>query len=199
MLDQTLRLFIAINVPGALAAHLANEQRALGGRQAPVKWIDPAGAHITLQFLGAVSAQHSAALLPAIEVAAQDIQPFTLRLKGLGAFPNLRRPRVIWAGVEGQISTLEALQRRVVQQTAPLGFAPEERPFRPHITLGRVREGAGPAAVERLGRAIAERTFSVREIWRVEHVSLMRSELHPSGARYTALGQIVLGGGYTAS
>ena len=183
----TWRLFIALELPEPLGRLIEAEQRALEATHPPVKWVAAGGCHLTLQFLGEVETTRIDGLKAALREAGRGVAPFSIRLEGLGAFPSLRRPRVIWAGLEGELEPLARLQRRVIDATRPLGFQSETRPFQPHLTLGRVREGAARDAVARLGEAVGSRAFAPGEPWSVSTFALVRSELRPTGARYTVL------------
>jgi 2'-5' RNA ligase len=198
--SSMLRLFIALEVPPALAPLLANEQQMLDIDHPPVRWVRAGGFHLTLQFLGDVELERVEALSAAVSRAAAGAAPFELELSGLGCFPNVRRPRVIWVGLRGGVEALMALQASVIEATRALGFEAEARPFSPHLTLGRVRERAERRAVARLGEAVAGRPFAPGEVWPVASVKLIRSELLPGGPRYTVLCDAVLGeAAYAAS
>jgi 2'-5' RNA ligase len=179
-----MRLFIALSLPDEVHRELALVQARLRGL--PVRWSGPAGIHLTLQFIGETAEQRAPELLAAL--AALPAAPLTLQLEGLGAFPDLRRPRVIWAGLGGDLAALSRLQAAVLATTAPLGFALEERPFRPHLTLGRVRQEAGPEERQALGRAIERAEAPAPLAWQAGGPTLFQSALTPAGAVYTALG-----------
>jgi RNA 2',3'-cyclic 3'-phosphodiesterase len=155
-----------------------------------VAWVAPGNLHLTLKFLGSVPEARIDAVAGALREASGDASPFEARLRGLGAFPSARRPRVVWAGVTEGAADMIELARRVDAALAALGFPRDERPFSPHVTLGRVREpGRSPALTEALDSA-ATREFGRM---RVPSASLMRSELGPGGARYTELATVRLG------
>lgn len=161
-----------------------------------VAWVAVGNLHLTLKFLGAVPQTRIDSVAGALTDAGREVSPFEARIHGLGAFPSAGRPRVVWAGVTDGASQMTELARRVDAALAALGFAPDDRPFSPHVTLGRVRRpGRDPALTDALERATA------REFGRVPvpSVSLMRSELGPRGARYTELATVRLGGSVWAS
>jgi len=156
-----------------------------------VAWVVPGNLHFTLKFLGAVPEARIEAIAGALSEAGRAASPFEARIRGLGAFPSAACPRVVWAGVTDGAAQMTELARRVDTALAALGFAREERPFSPHVTLGRARRpGRNPALADALERATA------REFGRipVPSASLMRSELGPRGARYTELVTARLGG-----
>ncbi len=155
-----------------------------------VAWVASSNLHLTLKFLGAVPKTQIDAIVGALTEAGLDASPFEARVRGLGAFPSAGRPRVVWAGVTDGAPEMIEFARRVDVALAALGFAREERPFSPHVTLGRVRRpGPNPALTDALGSATA-REFG---LIRVPSASLMQSELGPRGARYTELAKMRLG------
>lgn len=193
-----LRLFVAVDLPaGAKESLAATVGQLRGVTPAGVRWVNPAGIHLTLKFLGEVDGGLAAPLRAGLQEAAAGMEKaaFPLHLDGLGVFPNRREPRVIWAGIGGDLGTLAEVQGRVEDAAAALGLARERRAFRPHLTLGRVRDGVTPAARRELGSAVAEQGASLAAEygWMVEEISLIRSVLTPQGAVYTTLGTARLG------
>lgn len=196
--QSRLRLFVALDLPaGAKAALAATVGQLQSVIPAGVRWVNPAGIHLTLKFLGDTEAGLVTPLLAALRemAAAGDPMPFPLHLDRLGVFPSHREPRVIYAGVGGDLDSLAQAQRRVEQDIARLGFPQEKRPFRPHLTLGRVREGVAPAARRQIGDTIARQAaaLSPEYAWEAGEIHLIRSVLTPSGSVYTTLGQAALG------
>ena len=190
-MDQ-IRAFIAVELPDAVRAALSTVQGRLGVRQHPyVKWVDPGGIHLTLKFLGNIDAGKVSPIAEAIARAAQGVSPFRLQLGGLGAFPNPRRPNVIWVAVTGDVERLASLQRGIDHSLVPLGFSPESRPFAPHLTLGRLRERASGGERQEIGESLM--TVKPEEApFQAGEISLMRSTLTPSGAIYSRLSSIPL-------
>lgn len=188
-----LRCFIAIELPAEVTAGLA-ELRAQLERpsQHYVKWVHPESVHLTLKFLGNIEAGRQAEVSHAVERAAAGGRPLHLEVSGLGGFPSLKQPRVLWVGVAGDTEELGALQRRIDDALADLGFPREGRPFTPHLTLARVRQGASPG--ER--RALGELAMPLRQTraypLAATSVSLMRSQLTAGGAIYTCLSKVEL-------
>ena len=147
--------------------------------------------HLTLKFLGSVPEASIEPVTGALRDASLGMSPFEACIRGLDAFPSAGRPRVLWAGVTDGAAQMTELAGRVDTTLSALGFAREERPFSPHITLGRMRRpGRDPALTDALGRG-ATREFGRM---RVPSVSLMRSELSPRGARYTGLATVMFRG-----
>ncbi len=179
-----MRLFIAINLPDRVKASLAkliDEVRVHGDI---MRWTRAENIHLTLKFLGEVSPT----LAGDVEALLQDIvschPPFRMVIEGVGAFPNVNRPRIVWVGVRGD-RVLEAIRMDLEDGFSELGFEREDRPFKPHLTIGRIRRGGERGGgryplSERLERAaFAGADFTVTS------VELMESFLKPAGAEYT--------------
>ena len=189
---ERIRAFIAIELPDTISDALSLVQGRLRAERHPyVKWVDPGGIHLTLKFLGNIDADKVSPITEAIARAAQGVSPFHLELGGVGAFPNLRRPNVIWLAVKGDVERLASLQKGIDHSLVPLGFSPESRPFTAHLTLGRLRERASAAERQRIGESLM--TAKPEEVpFQVGEISLMRSTLTPSGAIYSRLSSIPL-------
>ena len=185
-----IRAFIAVDLPEAVLKSLADLQRELKRTGAPLRWVRPESIHLTLRFLGDVFPERIPEIQHAIGEAASRARPFSLRPAGCGAFPSLRKMRVVWAGMEGGIAQLQDLQEDVERAMRELGFEPEDKPFRPHLTLGRVKTQGGMAP---LREALVAREGFRAEAFDVTEVVLYKSELRPEGARYTALFRGLLG------
>ena len=191
---EPMRTFIAIELTPPILDRLGDLQARLRQDLPPrlVRWVRPQGIHLTLKFLGENPASEVDAVSAAMANVCAAHAPFTLSVHGLGCFPNLRRPRVLWVGVEEPAGVLAALQRDVERVLVPLGFPPETRPFSPHLTLGRAKGGAR-GQIEALGKAVGQAKARIGEM-PVAEVHLMRSDLLPGGAVYTALSVARLGG-----
>lgn len=197
---EKVRAFIAIELPDAVRAVLSSLQSGLRPAEHPyVKWVDPGGVHLTLKFLGNIDREKVPQIMEAMARAAQNISPFQLRLGGLGAFPNLQRPRVIWVAVKGEAEKVVSLQRGIDHALAALGFPPESRSFSPHLTLGRLRERASLGELRRIGESIIATKFEEVASFEVGEVSLMRSTLTPKGAIYSRISSIQLKSGLPTS
>jgi 2'-5' RNA ligase len=151
--------------------------------------VAPENFHVTLKFLGGVDGDRIGALVEALRGAADGQRGFAMEIAGLGAFPSLTRPRVLWVGVGAGLEPLSELAARVERVLAPQGFPPEERGFSPHVTLARVRAPRRAPALARALEAGAGRRFGRVA---VEAIALMRSDLSPRGARYHALASVPL-------
>jgi RNA 2',3'-cyclic 3'-phosphodiesterase len=176
-----LRLFIALNFPPQVRQALWQAAAPLRDLGLPVKWVRVDGIHLTLKFLGDVPEQREAELVAALGRAAVGARALPLALGGFGVFPDVQRPRVVWAGI-GAEPALEILQHRVEQEFAPLGFPTEARPFRPHVTLGRAAREARPRDFSTFEDALGKLSFQETSV--AEAVDLMQSTLQSGGAVY---------------
>ncbi len=178
-----MRIFIAIEIPPSVKTALASLQTELRRAAADVGWTKPENMHLTLRFLGEVEEARLGEVSRVCDEAAATVSSFTLRLSGAGVFPNFRQPRVLWAGVAGEIETAAKLQAQLEKVLVARGFPPEDKPFKPHLTIGRVKTPRNARQVAALAeiQSLPELAFEVSEI------VLIKSELHPAGARYTAL------------
>ncbi len=189
---EKIRAFIAIELPEEVKVQLRQLQERLKvGKEEAVKWVEPEGIHLTLKFLGNVAWEKVEEISRAASYVAGKVRPFVLWPEGLGAFPNLRIPRVVWVGVSGDLEVLLALQKQLEQVLSKLGFE-KEKAFSPHLTLGRVREKAPHRIRELLGSEISELEVPEMTHFKVTSLSLMRSMLTPGGARYTRLSSLAL-------
>ena len=185
----TLRTFIAVELDEELSDNLADLQDRLHGQVAPrsVRWVRPGGIHLTLKFLGETLQDPVEAVKVALDQGVSEVIPFPFNLGGLGCFPNTRRPRVIWVGLYEPTGTLSRLRDAVESHVAPLGFPTENRPFRPHLTLGRVQRYASKSEVREVGEVIATSAIGTLDEMTVGQVSYIKSDLRPDGAVYTTL------------
>jgi 2'-5' RNA ligase len=187
---MNLRCFIAIELPEELRESIASRTAALRRCPAGVKWVRPENIHLTLKFLGKTPEGDVPNMQKELSGALQGIQGFCLRVRGAGTFPGPRRPRVIWVGVEDS-EALVRVHERVEQCMAGLGYPPEERRFRAHLTIGRVKDAGGMRTLMRELEVLCNEEFGSVE---VKNVSFMKSELHPSGARHERLFAVELAG-----
>jgi 2'-5' RNA ligase len=189
------RAFVALSLDEAAREAVAAEVERLRPLSRAVAWVPPRNLHLTLYFLGEQSEARLAEALAAVEEAAAASAPFEVALHGLGAFPGLERPRILWVGLaEGSLAA-RGLQARLVTALVARGFPAESRPWHPHLTIGRVpderrwrREGGAELrqAVTRGGSLGVARLP-------IAAMSLMKSDLAPSGARYSELASRALG------
>ena len=190
---EQVRSFIAIELPNELKVGLNQlEAQLKSGKQPGVKWVNPYSIHLTLKFLGSIAVDKISQITRSMSEAVQGISPFHLEVKELGAFPNLRRVQVVWVGISGEVDRLGQLQQRIESNLACLGFAPESRPFTPHLTLARLRNQASLDERQRLGELIAGTRFEVAYTIKVDTISLIRSQLTREGAIYSRISAVGL-------
>jgi len=190
---EEIRSFIAIELPEEVREGLARLRNELKRNEHKfVKWVNPDGLHLTLKFLGNIPSKRVTEIINVIEEVTQGVSAFHLEISGLGAFPSLRQARVFWVGIGGEVDRLSRLQQNIDSALAVLGFAKEERPFVPHLTLARLRPGASPLERRSFGELVDPTIFEDKYHIEVEVVSLMRSQLTPAGAVYTRLSTVEL-------
>ena len=181
---EGIRSFIAIEVPGDLQTRMGELQQELKKFEPDIRWVRPGNIHLTLKFLGTVPQEILERVALAVSPAVQQGEPFDLRLYGLGGFPSSRNPRVIWVGIDQGWEPTSSLQEAIEKKTAALSFPSERRPFKPHLTIGRVRslKGRGELAL-----AIEERQEVEIGVFQAKEIILFQSKLTPAGAIYTKL------------
>jgi 2'-5' RNA ligase len=194
-MTERIRTFIAIELPPLVREGLARLQERLNRDRPPVRWVAPDKIHVTLKFLGEIPAEEVEGVSESAARVAAAAAPFQIEATGVGVFPNPNRPRVVWVGVQGDLDALRSLHACLESDLAACGFPPEGRPFSPHLTMGRVRDRAAPAEVRALGRAVTSLAVPSLGSWRVEHITVIRSDLRPEGPIYTPLRKAALAGG----
>ncbi len=187
-----MRCFVAIELPEKIRQRLGELQKRLGELDRFVRWVRPEQIHLTVKFLGEVPDRQVSAVCAAAVTAAGAAEPFEIEVSGTGCFPDRGAVRVLWAGIPKLPPTLLAVQQAMEQRYADLGFPKENRAFRPHLTLGRTREGASASMV----RAAVEREagFMVGR-FHVEALTVFQSILKPTGPTYISLTHARFGGG----
>ena len=203
------RTFIAIELDESLQRYLGGIIRQMSQELPNIRWVNPVGIHLTLAFLGELTDERLAEAIQAAEVAAQQATPFEYRLSHLGMFGSWNRPRVIWMGIDelssrgtqgtlsgGQVvMPMQQLHRILNRELEQRGFEVDKRPFSPHLTLARVKELLKAEEQQRLQRFLAEiQVPASSSFYRVQQLSVMKSELLRSGAWYTRLRAYTLGG-----
>jgi len=190
---KQVRSFIDIKLPDELKLGLAQLEAQLKMSKQPwVKWVDPYSIHLTLKFLGSIAIDRIGEIIGVMEEAIRGIPPFRLEVKGLGAFPCLRRVQVAWVGISGEIDKLSQLQQHLTSNLARLGFAPESRPFAPHLTLARLRNRAPLDERQGFGQLIATTKFKTAYTINVDAINLMKSQLTRRGAIYSRISSVGL-------
>jgi len=185
---MNIRCFIAIRIGEPIEKQISDLISSLKKYDADVKWARPNGMHITLKFLGDTPESMIQKIKDTLVHAVSSFDPFFITISGIGAFPDLKRPRVFWVGIQNTDS-LERLHREIEIRMSQLGFAEEKRSFHPHVTLGRVRSQRGIKAVSRKLDLLYNTEFGKSHVGKLE---LMKSELKPAGAEYTCLHAISL-------
>ncbi|MDW8027103.1 MAG: RNA 2',3'-cyclic phosphodiesterase [Armatimonadota bacterium] len=183
---MSVRSFIALELSDEVKRLLGELLQDLRRTKAAVKWVEVENLHLTLKFLGDVPEEQIGDIVAALKVVAQEILPFSFKVCGVGGFPNLSRPRVLWIGVEPS-ENLMVLQKMVEQSMERLGFAPEGRDYHPHITLGRVKGMAGMEKVKAIFAENANKSFGIVS---VNHMTLFRSDLSKEGPTYKPLAKL---------
>jgi 2'-5' RNA ligase len=191
-MSTTVRSFIAMDLPASVVCRLEDAQQGLKALKLRAKWVRPENIHLTLKFLGNVSAGQIDAIASAMARAVDDQAALVLALRGVGFFPGIKRARVIWMGLGGQIQRLFALQRTLEEQLAAIGFAMEKRPFKGHLTLGRIQQTVAPHVMRRVMDDYLN--FSGDEFI-AGRICLFQSDLQPSGPVYSRLKQVDLNNG----
>lgn len=182
-----VRTFVALLIPPAWADYLGRVSSDLSGRTSGLSWVKPGNIHITIRFLGDLGDSGVARAGEAMRRGAEGFAAIPAALGGLGAFPNLARPRVLWAGLAAGAEEATALARSVNGALQDAGFGRPDKPFRPHLTLARVRERA--RGLDALSRYASPPSPEPAVL---DQVVLMKSDLHPAGSRYTSLLEVRL-------
>ncbi len=184
-MSDTVRVFVAVQLPAPQRAAL--EVSVAGLREyglSNVRWVRSEGIHLTLKFLGDIPTSQIGEATTAVRHSAAESHPFRLQLGTLGVFPNLKGARVLWCGVKGDMESLSKLQEGTESALQLLGYPRENRPFSPHLTLGRIREGGRSSDMTQLQQVLDNCVPRHRESWLVTEVSLMRTTSMPGGSRY---------------
>ncbi|MDA8431519.1 MAG: RNA 2',3'-cyclic phosphodiesterase [Nitrospiraceae bacterium] len=187
---MALRCFIAVALPPPLKQSIEKVVAALRDAGGDVKWVPGENVHLTLKFLGETGEEKIGGIIEALRRKLSPYPPFYIRIGGVGSFPGGRHPRVIWVGFRER-GRLEDIYRSVEEAVKEFGYPPEDRPFSPHLTVGRVRSGKRLAEVLKRLDEFREADFAELE---VKGVTLMKSELKPGGAEYASLAEIPLEG-----
>jgi len=185
-----MRLFVAADLPRDLRDRLAAIQVQGRTWPLPVRWVRPEGIHLTFKFLGEVAPDRVGAIHEALESARHSTAPFFLTTAGTGSFPEHGQPQVLWIGIGGDLESSARLQTAIESALVGIGLEPEDRPYRPHLTLGRVK---GPPRGEWRSSLAAAAGAPVR--FEVDDFVLYESRHSPGGSTYFPLRRFVLDGG----
>ncbi len=189
-MSKTLRTFIAVEIPENIISGIRDLQQDLKAYGVDIRWIRPENIHLTLKFLGDVPAADIDNIFGAISGTAEGISSIPLQAKGIGVFPGVKRPRVLWVGLTGQLELLTRLQKILDANLKDIGFPPEKRPFKGHLTIGRIKTKMDSKIF--VDALMAFRSFE-SETFVADRIVLFKSELKPSGAVYTDLASATLG------
>jgi 2'-5' RNA ligase len=182
---KSLRTFIAVEISATVRAKAEELIKILRASQADVKWVEPRNLHLTLQFLGDVPESQIAEVVSAVERGAAEVEPFSLEIRGVGAFPNPGKPRTIWLGAKEGSQRMADLHDHVALALADLGFPDEDRRFQSHLTIGRVKSPKNTALLGPLLRDHAD--FSAGKV-PVDRAIIFSSRLERGGPLYEKLG-----------
>ena len=186
-------MFIAAPIPSPAKLVLSKVIEGLSGKISEgVRWVNPVGIHLTIKFLGNIPPEAVARITEAMGLAAAQVSPFQVRLWGLGTFRNEKRPRVLWAGLDGDIDQLRELQEKSESALEALGFPIDRRSFNPHLTVGRVRDQVNEQTRLGIGSVLSSEEMEASEPWSVESVELIQTHFGPEGATYSTLASVPL-------
>lgn len=193
-MSGTIRAFLAVEMPEAVTVALGELVGALSAANLRrVRLVRPEGIHLTLRFLGDIDEGQVGPITDAVSRIVETRSPSAVELGNVGAFPNPERPRVLWVGLAGETGPLRRLYGDIAECLVPLGFEKETRPFYPHLTLGRIRDGTTLLDRRKASAALCGAPFSRGLTIPVDSVSLMRSILRPAGAEHERLASLKLG------
>lgn len=184
-----IRAFVAFKTPEAVSAHIRGVQMAVSSCGIDMRWIPPEKVHLTLKFLGDIPGTNLERILSVMEDAVRETPPLRLAAKGIGVFPGLRKPRVLWIGLNGDTAALIDLQHRLDDGLTTIGFQREPRAFKAHLTIGRAR---GPVDPKRLVSLMETAGAAESSPFSLDRLILFQSELFPSGPVYTELKEAAL-------
>ncbi len=189
--EKNIRAFLAVEPAAEILAAVARLQEKLKREiSSAISWTRPQSNHLTLKFFGNIDLTDLENISAAVKKQASAAAPLVLKVEKMGAFPGLRKPRVLWVGTTGDTEKLILLQNKLEADFEVLGFPRENRPFRAHLTLGRIKDARAAAGVSEALKKHAD--FSAGE-FRAHELILFQSNLTPRGAIYTKLETFVLG------
>jgi 2'-5' RNA ligase len=185
-MPPTLRTFIALELPPSVISLLEKVQEDLKSMRLRAKWVRPENIHLTLKFLGNINPGDIDKIGRAMKDAVDNFVAIDLVVRGVGVFPGIKRPRVIWVGLGGQTQLLFAMQRMLEDNLTALDFEKEKRPFKGHLTLGRFRQTVEPDTIRQIMQKYANLSS---EEFTASRIILFKSDLKPTGAVYSQLQQ----------
>ncbi len=184
-----MRCFIAIELDERIIRRLQNIQSILKKTNADIKLVEPENLHITVKFLGEISEKQVSIVKEIMNKIAKEFTEFEISVENLGAFPNINHPRAIWAGVREGADKIISIHKRFEGELVPLGFRKENKEFKPHITLCRVKGFAGKDKLKTRVKGLIDTEFGYMK---VKSIALKESKLMPTGPKYTTLYEVKL-------
>ena len=181
---ETIRTFVAFGLPQWITDAIQEIQKDLKTRKLKIRWVPAKNLHMTLKFLGPTGKDQLEAVGQALTQALAGFSSLRLRARGLGVFPGIRRPRIVWIGIDGDIEALRQMQQSIEDHLAQVGFAPEKRSFKAHLTIGRVK---GTLNANDLLKAIQAHQEFQSAAFQVRQIELIKSDLKPQGPQYSRL------------
>ena len=178
--EEKIRAFLALPLAEAFEVSVRPLMGKLKAQFPEVKWVDPSQIHLTLHFFGDIHLREVEKISRAVSPLVQTAKPAQLLLRGVGAFPNGSQPRIIWAGIEGEVEALALFHLKLESGLKQAGFRGEKRSFKPHLTLGRVREGGKPPLLKNI-------ELGPTEVKQISEIILYQSILSPAGPHYETL------------
>jgi len=189
-MSTTLRTFIAIDLPDTLRSQIARVQQDLNSSGADVRWVETQNLHLTLKFIGSIEEGAQERISAALQQAVRPFSPFVFQLEGLGVFPRLANPRVVWLGVSEGRGMLEQIAAAVEKACVEVGLPAQDHPFTPHLTIGRIRSNKRlEGLIHFLQRSPMRHPFLVQ----ARRILFFKSTLQAAGAVHTPLAELPLG------
>ncbi len=183
-MSKTIRTFIAIELPEKIISSIGNVQERMSSHGFKIRWVRQENIHLTLKFLGNIKETDIEKVKNVIFQSVGEYSQIPLKAKGVGVFPGIKRPRVIWIGISGRINPLFELQKKLEEDLEEIGFPKEGRSFKAHLTIGRVKNRMDP---RKLGDTLKEFSGFESEEFVADRIILFKSDLKPAGAVYTKL------------
>ncbi|NNF99868.1 MAG: RNA 2',3'-cyclic phosphodiesterase [Desulfobacteraceae bacterium] len=181
---ETMRAFIALETPDSVKGYLNGLQQELRTRIDNIRWVRPENIHLTLKFLGEIDIAQVASIATVLDNISLPCGEPALEIKGLGVFPGIKRPRVIWSGIAGDTAGLMTMQKDLEMLLEKIGFKKEPRRFTAHLTIGRIKGRIDP---KQIVAAINEVSAHDPVLFEVKRLLLLQSRLRPEGAVYSQL------------
>ncbi len=183
--EKAIRAFLAIDPPEEIFKEIIKiQERLRKAIQGDIRWVRPEGIHLTLKFFGYVYESDIENISRVVKDGVANMKALLLNVRNIGAFPSVNRPRVLWLGIDGDTDALITLQAEIDAGFQEYGFKKEVRPFRPHLTLARIKE---PKGLVGLAEAVKKNEDYIAGSFTVTGLTLFKSDLKPTGAIYTKL------------